>query len=436
VITILAFLFVLGVLVFVHEFGHFIVARLYGVRVITFSLGFGPKLLKYQGRATEYAISAVPLGGYVKLAGETVEDGGRTGAPDEFLSKSKWIRFQVYMAGPIMNVLLALVLLTVVLMRGADVPLFETAAPVVGSVVAGSAGEKAGLQIGDRILDINGHDTPTWNALEEIIEPLAGQQVSASVIRAGRPLALKITPDSIRDTATKFEVGSLGIVPVIRPQIASVSPGKPAALAGMEAGDVVLALDHARGLSSADITTRIRGSKGPLVFTLERNGETVDLPVTPDRSGLIGVTISPMETRRIDPGLLQAVGLSAQQNWDSAVTIGRTLKGLATRETPVKQLMGPIAIAQLSGEAASVSWISLLNVMAMISLNLGLLNLMPIPVFDGGHIAILGVEGIYHRFSHRDLSVRVKERILLAGAGLVVLLMVTVIFNDVMRLMK
>jgi regulator of sigma E protease len=430
--TILAFLFVLGVLVFVHEFGHFIVARLYGVRVITFSLGFGPKLLKYQGSATEYCVSAVPLGGYVKLAGETVEDGGRTGAPDEFLSKSKWIRFQVYLAGPVMNMLLAVVLLTVVLLRGADVPLYETSAPVVGSVAAGSSAEKAGVRVGDRIVRINGRDVPTWNSLWETVATLANREISVDILRRGDAQTLRVTPDAV----TKFEVGSLGIGPVIRPQINTVSPGKPADLAGIKAGDVVLAVDGVRGLPRSEITSRIRASKGPLVFTIERKGEVHDISVTPDSSSVIGVTLFDLETRRIDPNFIQAVGMSAQQNWDSAVTIGRTLKGLLTRETPVKQLMGPVAIAQMSGEAVSLGWVALLNLMAMISLNLGLLNLMPIPVFDGGHIAILGVEGLYQRFSHRDLSVKVKERILLLGAGLVVLLMVTVIFNDVMRLMK
>jgi len=430
--TILAFLFVLGVLVFVHEFGHFIVARLYGVRVITFSLGFGPKLVKYQGGATEYCISAVPLGGYVKLAGETVEDGGRTGAPDEFLSKSKWIRLQVYLAGPIMNMLLAVVLLTAVLLRGADVPLYETSAPVVGSVAAGSAAEKAGLRVGDHILRVNGRSVPTWNSLWDTVAPLANREITVDLLRQEQPQALRITPDGV----SKYEVGSLGIGPVVRPQINTVSPGRPADLAGLKGGDVVLAVDVVKGLTRAEITSRIRASKGPLVFTIERGGEAHDISITPDSSNVIGVTLFDLETRRIDPNFIQAVGMSAQQNWDNAVTIGRTLKGLVTRETPVKQLMGPVAIAQMSGEAVSLGWVALLNLMAMISLNLGLLNLMPIPVFDGGHIAILGVEGIYQRFSHRDLSVKVKERVLIAGAMLVVLLMVTVIFNDVMRLIK
>jgi regulator of sigma E protease len=331
-----------------------------------------------------------------------------------------------------MNMLLAVVLLTAVLLRGADVPLYETSAPVVGSVAAGSAAEKAGLRVGDHILRVNGRNVPTWNSLWDTVAPLANREITVDLLRQEQPQALRITPDGV----SKYEVGSLGIGPVVRPQINTVSPGRPADLAGLKGGDVVLAVDGVKGLTRAEITSRIRASKGPLVFTIERGGEAHDISITPDSSNVIGVTLFDLETRRIDPNFIQAVGMSAQQNWDNALTIGRTLKGLVTRETPVKQLMGPVAIAQMSGEAVSLGWVALLNLMAMISLNLGLLNLMPIPVFDGGHIAILGVEGIYQRFSHRDLSVKVKERVLIAGAMLVVLLMVTVIFNDVMRLIK
>src|SRR5687768_14585189 len=162
--TAFSFLFVLGVLVFVHELGHFLVARWHGVRVHTFSLGFGPKLLKFRRGDTEYCISAVPLGGYVKLAGETVEE-ARTGAPDEFLSKSKWVRFQVYLAGPIMNILLAIVVLAVVFAQEADIPTYEQAAPVIGQVAPDSPAAAAGLRPGDQILSVQGRPVATWDQL-------------------------------------------------------------------------------------------------------------------------------------------------------------------------------------------------------------------------------------------------------------------------------
>ena len=188
--------------------GHFLVARFYGVRVLTFSLGFGPKLLKFTRGATEYCISAVPLGGYVKLAGETVQD-QRSGEPDEFLSKSKWVRFQVYLAGPVMNLGLALVVVAIVLSLGADVPLYQSSTPVIGTVAASSAGEAAGLKIGDHVLTVNGRKVSTWDELAIEYLPKANQELEFGIMRAGQPMKIHVTP---RATG-KYEIGDLGIGP-------------------------------------------------------------------------------------------------------------------------------------------------------------------------------------------------------------------------------
>ena len=427
-ITILAFLFVLGVLVFVHELGHFLMARFYGVRVLRFSLGFDPKIFKFTRGGTEYSIGIIPLGGFVKMAGETVED-ERTGAPDEFLSKSKWIRFQVYLAGPVMNLLLAFLVLAGVLMRGADVPLYLSSPPVIGAVEAGSAAERAGLQPGDRVVSVNGRDVPTWEALDLEITPKANTTLAMTIERRGTKVTLEVTPASY----SKYELGDLGVRPVLRPQFLLIQPGLAADHAGLERGDVVLAVNGERGLDQPAVIDRIKKNPGtPIVFTIERAGEPRDITVTPDKSGLIGVQLGGFEVKRVDPTLLQAFAMSARQNWENTVLIGRTVRGLISRELPVRQLMGPIAIAELSGSAARLGWLALLQMMSMISLNLGLINLLPVPVLDGGHMAILLVEGA----ARRDLSTRVKERVLLAGAALIVLLMVTVIYNDVMRLFR
>jgi regulator of sigma E protease len=428
VVTLLAFLFVLGVLIFVHELGHFLMARAHGVRVLRFSLGFDPKLVKFTRGGTEYSIGIIPLGGFVKLAGETVDD-ERTGAPDEFLSKSKWVRFQVYLAGPVMNLLLAFVVLAFVLMQGANLPLYQSSPALVGTVKAGSPADLAGVKPGDRIVSIDGRDIPTWDALDLEVTPKANRALSVGVERRGERLTLQITPAAF----SKYELGDLGVLPVIRPQFVEVQPGRPAERAGLRVGDVVLALDGQRGIDYAAVIDKIKKSAGTqIAFTVERNGEAQDIAVVPDKDGLIGVTLSAYEVKRVDPTVLQAFVLSAQQNWDSTKAIGRTLSGLLKRELPVKQLMGPVAIAELSGSAAHLGPTALFSFMAMISLNLGLVNLLPVPVLDGGHIAILAVEGV----TRRDLSVRIKERILLAGAALIVLLMVTVIYNDVMRLFR
>ena len=429
-ITILAFLFVLGVLIFVHELGHFLMARLHGVRVLRFSLGFDPKLVKFVRGGTEYSIGIIPLGGFVKLAGESVDD-QRTGAPDEFLSKSKWVRFQVYLSGPIMNMLLALVLLTITLSRGADVPLYETSPAVIGKVMAGSPAEKAGLKPGDRIVRVGDSDVHTWDELDMAVAPQANRQLDVVAVRDGARIEARITPDSVG----KFEIGKLGIDPVMRPQLLTVDLDGPAARAGLQRGDVLLAVNGER-LEEAAVVDRIRKSVDvPLTLTIERAGTTRDVSVVPEKRGafgIISVTISPWEVRRVEPNLLQAAKMSAQKNWETTVLIGGTLRGLFRGQTPMRQLMGPVAIAQLSGSAAQLGWKYLFELMAMISLNLGLINLLPVPVMDGGQIAILGFEGLIRR----DLSMKVKERILMVGAALIAVLMVTVIYNDIARLLK
>jgi regulator of sigma E protease len=430
--TPLAFLFVLGVLIFVHELGHFLVARWYGVRVLTFSLGFGPKLIRVRRNGTEYCVCALPLGGYVKLAGETVQDENRTGQPDEFLSKSKWIRFQVYLAGPVMNLLLAWVVLGGVLTRAADLPSYPMEPPLIGTVTADSPAARAGLQPGDLIVSINGRPTPTWESVDMAVLPKAEREIRLLITRGAQQLTIPITPEA----TGRYEVGTIGIYPRYRPTAVIVHPNTPAARGGLQRGDVVLAVDGTGPLDQPEIIKRIREAAGrTIVFTVERDGQPVDLPLVPEGSvgsATLGVTLSPYEVRRVDLGIIDAFKLSAQRNWENAKLIGATLRDLVTREQPVKQLMGPLSIASLSGGAAQLGWIPLFELLAMISLNLGLLNLLPVPVLDGGHIAILAVEGLFRR----ELSLKVKERILMAGAALIVLLMVTVIYNDVARLLR
>jgi regulator of sigma E protease len=429
--TLLAFLFVLGVLIFVHELGHFLVARWHGVRVLRFSLGFDPKLFSFERKGTLYSVGIIPLGGFVKLAGETVED-QRTGAPDEFLSKSKWVRFQVYLAGPVMNLVLALVLLAGTFMGGVDVPLYESMPAVVGIVDAGEAAEKAGVKVGDEIIRLGDREIRTWMDLDQAVLPRANRELDIVVRRNGNEVHTRVTLESVG----KFEVGSLGVLPVMRPQFRNLTnPTGPAARAGFQRGDVVVAI-NGQVKTQPEVIQTIRSSAGqPLTFTIERAGAKQDIVVVPEKTGdigLIGAEIHGAEARRIEPSVWQAVKMSAERNWETTVAIGDTLRGLFGGDTPMKQLMGPVAIAQLSGTAASLGLVYLLELMAMLSLNLGLINLLPIPVMDGGQIAILGFEGLIRR----NLSIRVKERILMAGAALVVALMVTVIYNDIMRILR
>jgi regulator of sigma E protease len=425
----LAFLFVLGVLIFVHELGHFLMARRIGVRVLTFSLGFGPKIVNVKRGDTEYCISAIPLGGYVKMAGENPDD-ARTGAADEFLSKGKWQRFQVLVMGPIMNLLLAVVVMTVVLYHGADVAAFEQQPVVIGGFAEKSVGARSGLKIGDRIDSLDGKSVDTWDHFYLMISAKAKREVVLGVVRDGKPLQITVVPDS----QGKYEVGEIGITPVLHPEVADTSPNQPAAEAGLRGGDVILAAGSEQDVTYAHLLDAIRShADTPLPLSVKRGDTIQTITVTPRHIGaqvMIGAHIHPGEIRTIEPGPLEAFNLSIQKNIEWTQMIVQTLGGLLTRETSVKQLMGPVAIADLSGTAAQAGWIPLFSLMAMISLNLGLLNLLPIPVLDGGHIFILALEGL----ARRDFSMRVKEKMLLAGFVLLLMLMVTVIYNDLMRI--
>ncbi len=426
--TLLAFLFVLGVLIFVHELGHFLAARRLGVRVLTFSLGFGPKLFNVKRGDTEYCVSLIPLGGYVKMAGENVED-PRAGKPDEFLSKTKWERFQILIAGPVMNILLAFVVTTVVLLQGTEVPAFEEEPPVLGGVIADSPAAKAGLQRGDRILTAAGEPVPTWNALNMAIGIRPEKDVTLTLERAGQPVTV-----SLQTTAeTKYQIGSIGVLPDINPIIRSAIPGDPADKAGLKAGDAVLAVDGERIILSSDLVkTTSKNAGNRITITVRRDGQELQIPVTPvlrDNRGMIGITTSE-PTRSFQPGPLQAISLSAQRTVEGSGLIFKTIGQLLSGQASPKQLMGPVAIAQLSGESAQAGWVALFALMSMISLNLGVLNLMPIPVLDGGHILILLLEGV----ARRDFSAQVKERMLMAGFVVLMMLMVTVIYNDLTRI--
>jgi len=428
VTTFFAFIFVIGVLVFVHELGHYLAARRIGVRVLKFSLGFGPRLVGFTRGDTEYCISAVPLGGYVKMAGENADD-TRSGRPDEFLSKTKWQRFQGLIAGPLMNLFLSVVLLAVVLMQGADVPAYLDQPPVIGSIEKSSPAEKAGFAIGDQIMIVAGSPVKTWEDVDIAIGSRPKRDIVVSVLRAGHELGLRVTTES----EGRFEVGRIGVLPKVHPRVRSVTAGQPAAEAGLKPNDIVLAVNgepvsFARQLSDAI------GKAGThqIVLSLERAGQSLEVRVTPrldGNVGRIGISIS-NEVRRIEPGFFEAIRMSVQRTWEMSGLILRTLYGLLSGETSPKQLMGPVGIAQLSGESAQEGWLSLLALMASISLNLGLLNLLPIPVLDGGHIFIMALEGL----ARRDFSIQMKERMLFAGFLLLMLLMVTVIYNDLTRI--
>jgi regulator of sigma E protease len=426
--TLLAFAFVLGVLIFVHELGHFVMARRVGVRVLKFSLGFGPRLVGFRRGDTEYVISAIPLGGYVKMAGENPDD-PRSGREDEFLSKTKWQRFQILIMGPLMNLVLAVVVTAGVLMNGAEIPAFQSKPPVVGQVTPGTPAHKAGIQAGDLVLRVAGREVSTWEQFFIAVGTRASRETDLVLLREGKEFGVKVTPTP----QTRYEVGDIGVLPNSHPHVGSILAGSPAEKAGLQVGDVILKVDGALiSLPSQLIEAISKKANTPVTMTIARGGVEQDVRVTPElngSTGRIGISIGE-DVTRIKPGPIDAFAMSLKRNYESAGLIFMTIGQLITRETSTRQLMGPLAIAQLSGESAQQGWVPLFALMASISLNLGLLNLLPIPVLDGGHIFIMALEGL----ARRDFSIRVKEKMFLAGFAVLLMLMVTVIYNDLTRI--
>jgi regulator of sigma E protease len=436
--TILSFVFVLGVLVFVHELGHFLAAKRVGIRVLKFQLGFNPTIVSFRRGDTEYGIGALPLGGFVKMAGESLEEverdeqGNVVKRSDEFLAKSKWERFQVLIMGPVMNLLLALVLTAIVLYQGAQVPAYIDQPPVIGAVAKDSPAAQSDIRVGDRIATINGHRIDTWEQFFVVVSPQVNREVSVGLVRDGQETTRKVTPKADADQG-RYEIGDIGVFPDVHPHVPSVVQGDPADKAGIKVGDLITAVDGQTISTSSQLRDAIgRNGNRQITLSILRDGSPVTIAVTPlERGGKGWIGIGILDAfKTVKPGAVEAVRLSVTKNIEWAGLIARTLWGLLTLETSPRQLMGPVAIAQLSGESAQLGWVALFSLMASISLNLGLLNLLPIPVLDGGHIFIMALEGA----ARRDFSIRVKEKMLLAGFVVLMMLMVTVIYNDLTRI--
>ena len=436
--TILAFVFVLGVLVFVHELGHFLAAKRVGIRVLKFQLGFNPTVVSFRRGDTEYGIGALPLGGYVKMAGESPEDVERDEHgkvivhADEFLSKTKWERFQVLIMGPIMNLLLAVILTAVVLHQGVEKASYEDQPVVVGVVTAGSVAAKSDIQVGDRIVSVAGRKVDTWDQFLMAVGTKPKREISIGLLRNGLEQTRTVTP-GLLPGQSRFEIGDIGVLPDVHPHLKSVTPNDPGDRAGLKPGDVIVAVDGQPVTFHWHMREAIaKHPEQAMRLSILRDGTAQTLSVTPGKHGTVGwLGVLPVDDMvSLKPGVGQAISLSVEKNIEMARLIFQTLGGLITRETSPKQLMGPIAIAQLSGESAQLGWIALITLMASISLNLGLLNLMPIPVLDGGHIFIMALEGL----ARRDFSQTVKEKMLMAGFAVILMLMVTVIYNDLTRI--
>ncbi|MBI4482847.1 MAG: RIP metalloprotease RseP [Acidobacteria bacterium] len=428
--TVLAFAFVLGAMIFIHELGHFLVAKGLRIRVDTFSLGFGPRLAGFRRGGTDYRVSAVPLGGYVKMAGEQYGE-GLTGAPHEFLSRPKWQRLLVALAGPLMNLVLAVVLSAVNFMYGVQVPQYMKAAGVIGLVQPDSPAHRAGLRYKDRIIAIDGKRTPTWHDIQLAIGTSPNQTLHLLIEREEKTIEAKITTTSLPD----MEIGNAGIGPYVEAGVEKVEPGSPADKAGLRKGDEIIwvrAGEHqASGWNMRELVSQREGSA--LNFTIRRKDQILERTITPQKIAgetRIGVMLSPkvsFVTEKYPIG--QAFLQSFHQNYRLTLLTLDVAKKIITGKASLRAMSGPIDIAKYSGEAARSGLVALLGFMALISLQLGIFNLFPIPILDGGVIFLLLIEGVIRR----DISAEVKEKIVQIGFVFLVLLMAVVIVNDLSK---
>ena len=419
--TAFAFILVLGILVFVHEFGHFLAAKSFGIAVPTFSLGFGPRLFGFRRKETDYRISLIPLGGYVRMAGDEADE-QRTGAPEEFLSRPRWQRFVVFVAGATFNIVLALLVmwLALWLYGKQEVKIAETP-PVVARVLDGSTAQAAGIRQGDRILKIEGRDArdPKTRFEEEVMSP--GAHKTIELERDGAPLSIELDMGS----DSRYHLGFPGW------QLLTES-GSPAGVAGAKTGDRVLAADDRDGVTELELRAMLEASPGRgIELKIDRLGTTETITVVPRSEGgkgRIGVTFRPVGLVHRDLSFLEAGAESVEVNLDLSKTLFLTLRKLVGGEISVRAFAGPMEIARASREAVRrFEWF--LGFLAFISLQLGILNLLPIPVLDGGHILILAVEGVMRR----DFSDAVKERIMQVGLVFLLGFFAVIMYFDVIK---
>jgi regulator of sigma E protease len=437
----LGFIFILGSAVVLHEFGHFIVAKLFKIRVETFSVGFGPRLFGRKWGDTDYRLSAIPLGGYVKLGGDEsnapLEGASAPDIPPEemFNLRPRWQRVLVALAGPIMNILTALA----IPFAGAfvyGVP--STPAPVVYHIHKGGAAESAGLKEGDRIISFNGNKNPTWEAIsgDALLSP--GRALPVIINRDGKEISLTITPTTRNENGdaagTLDFVPDYGGSPVV---VVGVENGSPAAESGLKEDDRFLSIGGESVRSSAQVTDYIKSHDAQKIpMTVNRGGQTVELLSTDRRmNGKLGVTVTeqfPLHAANVGSAAKYAYDTNIQILWLTGKALGQVFTGQrSVRNT----LSGPIGIYQATQKSIEkLGWDGVFGMLGFLSLNLGIFNLLPIPVLDGGAIFLLLIEGLLALIG-LSISAAVRDRIQQVGFVMVLLLMVFVISNDLLKML-
>jgi regulator of sigma E protease len=462
---------VLGVMILVHEWGHFIAARLFGVRVDVFSIGFGPRLFGWKRGATDYRVSALPLGGYVRMAGQDpseidsvrstailgkgkdektyapypqvqalvkgVQATAHAAATDELVSKPRWQRAIISFAGPFVNLIFPIILLTVYFVSvGIPYPVYQDKPVQVAAVPANSPAAAAGLRAGDKVVAIDGEQNPDWEQVEKVLTKLVpNSKLSMEVEDAGARRSLSI-PVEQKDLEQPERL--LGFAP-IRPVLEDVAPGLPAQRSGLKENDLIAAVDGQKIQWWGEFTERIRGSNGkPVALEVNRNGQTLHLVVTPQAANnergetiyQIGVQVhedTAYKRVAFPEGARYASLVTVEKIRETATIVGRLFSGRVS----LRQLQGPVGISRAAGQAARKGPLAIISLMVLISVNLGILNLLPIPILDGGHILLLGIEGILRR----DMSLAFKERFVQVGLVFLLVVLAIVMYNDVVRLL-
>lgn len=443
--TILSFIVVIGILILIHELGHFVVARWTGVGVERFSIGFGPVLLRWKGKETEYCLSAVPMGGYVKMMGEENPlEGGGSGTVDpakSFSLKPLWARFVIVAAGPGMNFVLA-----AAIFAGVFVVVGRPVLPsTIGRVQAGGPAAQAGLRTGDRVTGVDGVPIASWEDLINAMQVAAGETRQITFSREGREARTALAParTKVRDIfGDEREAWDIGARPFTPARIGEVVPGEPAARAGLRAGDTVVALEGTPVFSWDEMAEVIQKRAGkPTELAVEREGRVLSVRVVPqavrDRGhsgeeievGRIGIRpAATFSYVRSNP--VVAVGQGLVRTWDITALTAVGFWKLMTRQLPASMIGGPIQIAVAAGEQAKQGATSLAFFIAVISVNLALLNLLPVPMLDGGHLFFFVIEAV----RGRPLSLRKREVAQQVGLFLLLLLMVFAVYNDLARI--
>lgn len=425
---------ILGILVLIHELGHFIVAKLCGIRVLAFSIGFGTPLFKKEIGGTEYRISLIPFGGYVKMAGENPDD-EKSGSADEFTSKPVWQRALVAVAGPVANFVFAFLMLWFMFVWGVEEPLYLER-PVIGAVTKGSISENAGLQAGDSVLTINNKPMKSWSDINMVFA-LQSREYKISFVRDGQLKNTKMTMQKSDDLIPKDHTG--GIMPPLPAVVKMTNPSSPAEKAGIQKGDTIVSVNGEGIYSWFGVLTVIANydsvAKAPLEIVAGRKSGRVNLSVTPQYSAdskryLIGVMVDEGDKRIVKYNVAHAYKKSVEKSWDYTTMIFDVVAKLLSREVSAKQLSGPIGIIPMSGGMALQGLSAILDFMGLIGINLAVLNLLPLVITDGGVLLFLLFEAV----RRKPVSIKTQMIFNKIAIAFFLFLFLYVTLNDIQRM--